>query len=219
MRRVIMRSLIACGVFMAGGALAGCGDSSTPAGQPEDSSLKARLEQPTRLSVGAGESSGAITAERWTHDGWVSGTTPLAIAHGQIEGALDGSGGLVMSQFEVDVDSIEIPESVFGKPAALKDVRVTLAAPATAAMTWMDDNDAEATLTLALDLDWQIATADTMIQLATQHLPPVAVHATLSGDGEQVVATASLDAQGTLWSWADLLKLTELKLDLSAATR
>lgn len=213
-----MRSLIACGVFMAGAALAGCADSSTPEGQPDYGSMKARLAQPTRLYIGPNDSTGAITAERYTHDGWVSGTTPLAIAHGEIDGALDRTGKLALSQFEVDVDSIAIPESVFGKPAELRDVRVKLAAPAAADLVWTDDNDAEATLTVALDLEWTIAIGDTSTMLGTQHLPPVTVTATLSGDGEHVEATASLDAQGTLWSWADLLKLTELKLDLDAAT-
>ena len=85
-------------------------------------------------------------------------------------------------------------------------------------VVWRNDNDAEATLTVALDLEWTIAIGDTSTMLGTQHLPPVTVNATLSGDGEHIEATASLDAQGTLWSWADLLKLTELKLDLNAAT-
>src|SRR5690242_4782292 len=85
-RRGIMRSLIACGVFM---ALAGCADSSMPEGQPDDGSMKARLEQPTRLYIGPNDSTGANAAERYTHDGWVSGATPLAIAHGEIDGALD----------------------------------------------------------------------------------------------------------------------------------
>jgi hypothetical protein len=204
---------------MAGAALAGCGESPAPDGQPDLGSMKARLAQPTMLVVGAGDSTGAITAERYSQGAWVSGTTPLAIAHGEIEGALDTSGMLAVSQFEVDVDSIEIPAAVFGKPAALKDVRVTLAAPAAAELAWLDDNDAQATLTVALDLDWTLAIGDASTPLSTQHLPPVAVTAMLSGDGEHVEATASLDAQGTLWSWADLLKLTELKLDLSAATR
>jgi hypothetical protein len=203
---------------MAGVVLAGCGDSVTPEGQPPFASMKARLEQPTRLYIGPDDSTGAITAERYTHDGWVSGTTPLAIAHGEIDGALDASGKLALSQFEVDVDSIAIPDSVFGKPAELRDVRVKLASPTVADLVWLDDNDAEATVTVELALEWTIAIGDASTQLGTQHLPPVTVHAMLSGDGEHIEATASLDAQGTLWSWADLLKLTELKLDLAAAT-
>lgn len=216
-----MRSLIACSVFMAGAALAGCTSSSTPEGQPAYDSMKARLSAPTRLYTGPGESSGEITAARYTHDGWVAGTTPLAIMHGEIDGALDQAGKLALSQFEADVDSIAIPDDVFGKPASLKDVRVTLASPTVADLAWTDDNDAEATMSVALDLDWRIAIGDAPMpgtQLGTQHLPPVTVHATLSGDGEHIEATAALDAQGTLWDWAGLLKLTELKLELNAAT-
>jgi hypothetical protein len=210
-----MRTILAS--FLVAGAVAGCA-SSTPEGQPEYASMKARLAEPTRLYIGPGESTGAITAERYTHDGWVSGTTPLTIAHGEIDGVVGPGGQLALSQFEVDVDSIAIPDSVFGKPAELRDVRVKLAVPAFADVVWTDDNNAEATLTLALDLEWTIAINNTSTQLGTQHLPPVVVHAQLSGDGQTVTATASLDAQGTLWNWADLLKLTELKLDLSATT-
>lgn len=189
-----------------------------PEGQPEYASMKERLAAPTRLYIGPADSTGAITAERYTRDGWVAGTTRLTIAHGEIDGVLGPGGQLALSQFEVDVDSIAIPDSVFGKPAELRDVRLKLAVPAFADVVWTDDNNAEATVTVALDLEWTIAINGTSTQLGTQHLPPIAVHAQLSGDGDHIVATASLDAQGTLWSWADLLKLTELKLDLGAAT-
>jgi hypothetical protein len=211
-----MRSLLAS-ILLAGAALAGCA-SSPPEGQPDYASMKARLADATRLYIGPGESTGAITAARYTHDGWVSGTTPLAITHGEIDGSLDASGKLALSQFEVDVDSIAIPDSVFGKPAELKDVRVKLASPTVADVVWTDDNDAAATLTVALDLDWTIAINGSSTMLGTQHLPPVNVAATLSGDGQHIEASASMDAQGTLWNWADLLKVTELQLDLSAAT-
>lgn len=213
-----MRTLLACSVILAGAALAGCADSPSPDGQPDYASVKERLGAPTRLYIGPGSSSGAITAERYTTDGWVSGTTPLSIAHGEIDGALDDRGQLALSQFEVDVDAIAIPDSVFGKPAELRDVRVTLAAPTAADVAWTDDDHADVSVSLALDLQWTIVINGAAAPLGTQHLPPVVVHGQLSGDGEHVAAALSLDAQGTLWSWADLLKLTELQLDLSAAT-
>jgi len=215
MRRV-MRSLLAS-ILVAGAALAGCA-SSTPEGQPEYASMKARLSDATRLYIAPGTSTGEITAAQYTHDGWFSGTTPLVISHGELDGVLGPGGQLALSELEVDVDSITIPDSVFGKPAALKDVRVTLATISAANLTWIDDNNADVTLTVSLDLDWTITINGGSTQLGTQHLPPVTITAHLSGDGQHIEATASLDAQGDLWNWADLLKITRLQLDLSAAT-
>lgn len=182
------------------------------------SSVKDRIAHPTRLYIGPATSTGEITAERYTHDGWVSGTTPLLIAHGELDGNLDKAGKLALSQFEVDVDPIEIPESVLGKPAQLEDVRLTLAKPAVADVVWTSDDDADVTLTLALDLDATMVVDSAASPLGTQHLPPVVITTMITGNGDHVDAQLSLDATGMLWSWADLFKLTELKLSLAAGS-
>ncbi len=213
LRRVMMRRLA---LFLLVAA-AGCA-SSAPEGAPTYSSVKDRLAHPTRLYVGPGTSTGMITAERYTHDGWVSGMTPLSITHGEVDGSLDQTGKLALSQFEVDVDPIDIPDSVFGKPAQLKDVRVTLASPSAADLAWSGDDDATATLTLALDLNWSIVINGGVYQLGAQHLPPITVDTMLTGAGDHIDAQLSLDAMGTLWNWADLFKLTELRLSLAAGT-
>ena len=214
LRRVIMRRL-ALLLFI---AATGCATGSELDGSSTYSSAKDRLAHPTRLYIGPATSNGEITAERYTHDGWVSGTTPLLIAHGEIDGNLDQTGKLALSQFEVDVDPIDIPDTVFGKPAQLKDVRVTLAAPSAADVIWSSDDDAEATATLALDLNWSIVINGGVSQLGAQHLPPVVVSTMIDGNGDHVDAQLSLDATGTLWNWADLFKLTELQLSLTAGS-
>jgi len=214
LQRVIMRRLALFAFLVA----AGCATSSAPDGAPVYSSVKDRLAHPTRLYIGAGTSTGAITAERYTHDGWVSGTTPLSIAHGEVDGSLDKTGKLEIAQLEVDVDPIAIPDSVFGKPAQLENVRVVLSQPSLADVIWSSDDDAEATLTLALDLNWSIAVNGQSSQLGTQHLPPVVMHLMVTGAGDHVDAALSLDATGTLWNWADLFKLTELELSLAAGS-
>jgi hypothetical protein len=214
MRCVIMMRSLALLVPLLGA----CASSSVPAGTPEFTSVRDRIAHPTRLYIGPGTSTGEITAARYTSDGWVSGVTPLVVASGEVDGALTRDGKLEVSQFEVGVDPIDIPESVFGKPAQLKDVVVTLAQPSLADVVWSSDDDATLTLTLALDLNWTLAVGTTTSPLGTQHLPPVTVDVALTGGGDHVDATLALDAQGNLWSWADLLKLTELKLALAAGT-
>jgi hypothetical protein len=214
MRRVIMRRL-ALFLFI---AVTGCATSSVPEGAPIYASVKDRLAHPTRLYIGPGSSTGMMTAERYTHDGWVTGDTPLSITHGEVDASLDGSGKLAVSAFEVDVDPIAIPETVFGKPAQLKDVRFTLAQPAVADVAWTSDDDAELTLSLALDLDASIDVNSDVAPLGTQHLPTVTISTMVTGAGDHVDAQLSLDAMGTLWNWADLFKLTELKLSLAAGS-
>jgi hypothetical protein len=210
-----MRSLA---LFLATGAVAACASSSTPAGGPAFASVRDRLATPTRFYIAPGTSSGEITAARYTHDGWVSGVTPLTVASGEIDGALDSDGKLAVSQFEVGVNDIAIPESVFGKPAQLTDVTVMLPHTTLADVSWQGDDDATATLTLALDLQWTFVIDGNAAPLGAQHLPPVTVDVAITGGGDHVDASLALDATGELWSWADLLKLTELELSLSAGT-
>jgi hypothetical protein len=213
-----MRSLalvLAAGIAATTAACA----SSAPAGAPEFTSVRERLAQPTRLYVAPGTSTGVITAARYTHDGWVSGMTPLSVSSGEVDGVLRKDGRLEVTQFEVGVNDIDIPESVFGKPAQLTDVTVALPQASLADVIWTSDDDATATLTLALDLQWTLVVDGNAAPLGAQHLPPVTVDVAITGAGDHVDASLALDATGELWNWADLLKLTELKLSLAAATQ
>ncbi|MDB4959557.1 MAG: hypothetical protein JWO36_7126 [Myxococcales bacterium] len=193
--------------------------SSPPSGEPTYSSVRDRLERsPTRLLIGAAGSTGSITARRYTHDGWVDGLTPLATSNGELTAHLDQAGLLELSAFDVGVDPIEIPDSVFGKPAQLRDVRVTLTSRPAAAPQWTDSDDATATIMIDLDLSWSIMVNGGTAPLGAQHLPPIAADLTLTGAGDHIDAKVSLHAMGELWSWAGLMKLSELQMSLAAAT-
>jgi hypothetical protein len=205
-----MRSLILL-------ALAAC-TSSSPLGSPRFDSVKDRLaSEPTRLFIAGDGSSGSITAARLTHDGWDAGATPLSIANGELVVTL-AADKLSVPTFDVQLDPIDIPESVFGKPAQLRDVRVILTAPATSDITWHGDDDASATITLSLDLSWSLYVDGGGAPLGTQHLPPIAIDVALSGAGDHVDTTVTLHAAGDLWSWAGILKLSDLELSLSGMT-
>jgi hypothetical protein len=200
--------------------LGACANATAPAGAPEFTSVRDRLSQPTRLYIAPGTSTGAITASRYTSDGWVDGTTPLTVANGDLTAVLDHDGKLDVSQLLIAVDSIAIPDSVLGKPAELNDVKLTLAPQHSLAnVVWQSDDDATLTLTLALDLSWRLGVGTDSASLATQHLPPVTVDVMLTGGGDHIDASLALDAQGELWSWAGLFKLTRLELALAAATQ
>lgn len=213
MQRVIMRTLLALPL------LATACTTNAPAGLETYESVRDRLSDgPTRLSIADAESSGMVTARRWTQGGWIEGDSSLVIENGELKASVDASGRLQLKSFEVGVAPIDIPEEVFKKPAQLSDVRVKLTAPTEGAATWSGDDAATAKLTLSLDLDWAIAVNGGKTPLGTQHLPPVEVELSVSGDGELVEATLGLAAAGELWDWAGLLEMTRLELHLAAQT-
>jgi hypothetical protein len=212
-----MRSAFAL-LLLATATTAAC-TSAAPTGTETYASVRDRLEhKPTRLYIGSDGSSGTITAQRWTSDGWVAGDTDVTISGGELRATVDSAGTLEVQQFQVSVEPIDIPMEVFNKPAQLKDVKVKLAAATKGETSWSSDDDATVTLTLSLDLDWSIAVNDTQTPLGTQHLPPVPVDIALTGAGDHVDASIGLHAQGELWNWAGLLELTGLELAISGET-
>lgn len=208
-----MRSALALVLF----ATACTSASST--GTDSFDSVRDRLNStPTRLYVGRDGSTGSITASRYTNAGWVEGTTPVQISNGELKASADNAGTLTLSTFEVGVDPIDIPEEVFHKPAQLSDVRIKLTKPVSGQTTWTSDDDATVTLSLALDLEWAISVNGSKTPLGTQHLPPVPVDLMLTGAGDHVDASIGLHAEGELWNWAGLLKLTAMEMSLAAET-
>lgn len=214
MRRVMMMSRLLALSLLA----SACTTASPSGGESYDSVRDRMASGPTRLFVGRAESTGMVTARRWTPGGWIEGDSSLVIESGELAASVDSNGKLSLATFDVGVAPIDIPEEVFKKPAQLSDVRVKLTAAATGAASWSNEDAATATLSLALDLEWAIAINGGKTPLAAQHLPPVDVDFTLGGDGNTVDATIGLAASGELWDWAGLLEITHLELQLSAET-
>lgn len=206
-----MRSLI--GFVLVLGA---CAESPAP-GAPAARTVRDRLARPTRLLVTAAQSGGAITASRYTHDGWQAGTTPLAIDNGELDASSTDS-SLALTTLAVTLQPIDIPDSVFGQPAQLRDVRLAMTGEPALAATWSDDDHADARAAIDLDLSWTLYVNGAAAPLGTQHLTGIPLDVVLTGSGDEVDATIAADATGELWSWAGLFKLTALQLVLSATT-
>jgi hypothetical protein len=192
--------------------------SSPPEAPAAAATVRERLTQPTRLLVAAGASTGSLTASHYTSGGWQAGTTAVTIQNGELDASAGSAGNLDVAALSLDLGPIEIPSSVFGKPATLKDVRLRLAAPPAVTTSWTDADDATASAQVALDLDWTIVVDGNGSPLGTQHLPAIPVAIALVGSGAEVDATIDVHATGELWSWADLLKITELDLKLAATS-
>ena len=207
-----MRSLIAIPL------LAACA-SNPPAGSPSYDSVRARLAaEPTRMWMAASNSAGSITASHYTSDGWQTGMVALAISNGELDAHADASGKLAITALEIDLGTIDIPPTVFGKPAQMRDVKLAMSGAPDVTTTWSDSDDATATAMVALDLSWTLAVNNGTTPLGTQSLAPMPVDVTLTGTGDQVDATIAIQKTGDLWSWADLVKLGDLTLTLDAAS-
>lgn len=216
MQRVMMmmRNLLALPLLVTA-----CTQNASPSAGENYGSVRERLaDGPTRMYMAGAESTGTVTARRWTSGGWIEGDSALAIDSGELSATVDSSGILTLRSFEVGVAPIEIPEEVFKKPAQLSDVRIKLTAPASGAATWTGDDTASAKLSMTLDLEWSITVNGGKTPLGSQHLPQIDVDLTLGGDGEYIEASLGLAASGELWNWAGLLELSHIELDLAATT-
>jgi hypothetical protein len=149
-----------------------------------------------RLLIARDSSTGSVTARRWSGDRWVEGDATLAIAGGELTVSGD-----VLETLTVDIAPIDLPDTLFGVPAQLTDVRVSLRHPATGPA-------------LDLDLQWAIAVEGGTTPLATIELPPIDADIAVSDDE----VALRIAGAGERWRWAGLLELTRLELVLDAVS-
>ena len=208
-----MKRILALALFAA------CTPHRPIADAPSFDSVRERLEaQTANLFVGSTLDAGMLGAEHLTDTGWQSGSAAVSISTGELAVTIAGSGALEVSTLDLSFDSIDIPPSVFGTPAQLDNVRLQLPTPTATPVTWSDNDDVVATLSLELSLSWSLAVNGGAIPLGAQMLPPIPFDVTIGGDGSTVTASFALHADGELWSWADLLKLTAIHVSADAAT-
>ncbi len=181
-------------------------------------SVRQRLEDQTRLLVTASASGGAITASRHVAGGeWVGGTVDLLIENGELLVSSDAANALTVDGLQVSFEPLQIPPGVFGgKDAQLTHVRIDLKNELRAPATWVDDNEVHLQANLDLALSWGLTLDGTPAPLGSPKLPLVPVEIVLSGNGDEVSAQVHAHAPGELWSWASLVKLSELQLVLDA---
>lgn len=190
-----------------------------PLSGPQYDSVRERMsDAPTSLYVHDESSTGTIGARRRGSDGWIAGTTDIAIERGYLRAAIDDGGQLAIDQLTIDLAPISL-DGVFSKPAHLEGVQLRLAGPARSDAAWASSDDAAASLLMTFDFDWSIVIGDAdPYPLATQQLPPQRVDVVLTGDGDHVEAAVNVAASGELWNWADLIEITDLTLALTAET-
>jgi hypothetical protein len=184
----------------------------------EPVSMRDRLAAETHLFVTSGDGAGAITAQLRTADGWEDGVVDLQLAGGELVGRAAPGGAIALTSVQLELQTIAIPATLTGHEAALSRPRLELTAPATAAATWTGDDRAELEVELALQLSWALTVDGVGVQVGAPRLPPLPAKLQLTGDGARVTADLRIHAAGELWSWANLVKLSDLELVLGADT-
>lgn len=199
---------------------AACNPEVRDTAEPPPASMREQLiAGDTRLLLSAADSAGTITAQRKLAGGaWEAGVVDLKVDNGELVASADARGTVTIERFAVGLAPIVIPPEVFGREAALSNVRAELAAPAEVTTTWVDDDQARVTATLDLAFSWALTVDGSTAQLGSPDLPPVTLDVELAGDGSFVHADVRAVAFGELWSWAGLVKLEDLNLVIVAAT-
>ncbi len=194
-------------------------DLSAPPEVSAPATVRERLEDQTRLLVTASASGGAITAERHLAGGeWMGGTVDLQIQNGELLVSSEAPNGLTLDGLQVSFLPLQIPAGVFGgKDAKLTHVRIDLKNQLRAPATWTSDDEVHLQADLDLALAWELTLDGSPAPLGSPKLPRVPVDLVLTGNGEQVSAEIHAHAPGELWSWANLVKLSELQLVLDAS--
>ncbi|CAN5921918.1 hypothetical protein BH11MYX3_BH11MYX3_19470 [soil metagenome] len=181
-------------------------------------SVRERLEDLTHLQVDATESGGAITAERHVAGGeWMGGLVDLQVENGELLVSSDAPGALTVDGMQITFKPLQIPPGVFGgKDAQLTHVRIDLKNELRAPARWVGDDEVHLAANLEINLSWELTLDGSPAPLGSPKLPLVPVEIVLTGNGEHVSAELRANAPGELWSWAGLVKLSELQLILGA---
>jgi hypothetical protein len=197
--------------------LSACSTELADPPSPPPATVRERLEAPTRLQVAAAESGGAITAERKVGMGWEIGLVDLGIENGELIVSSDARDALTVEGLQIVFKPLDIPQGVFGGThAQLINVRIDLMNEHRAAAVWTSDDEVHLTAMLDITLHWTLSLDGSPAPLGSPALPPVPVEIVLTGDGEHISAEVRAHAPGELWSWAGLIKLSELTLVLGA---
>ena len=196
----------------------GCNTDLTESPEPAPASVRERLEDRTRLLVDGPLSAGAITAQRnVAGEGWTGGLVDLHIRNGEVLVSSDASDALTLDGLQVSFDDLQIPPHIFGgRDAKLVNVRVDLKNELRAPAKWISDDEVRLEANLDISLTWELLLDGSAAPLGSPKLPLVPAELVLTGTGEHVNAELRVSAQGELWTWANLVKLSELTLVLDA---
>lgn len=210
-----MRSLLFLSLVTS--SLVACTNTPSGPADTDTTSVRDRLtKKDARLWIAPTELAGAITAEKRADGAWSGSTVDLGIENGELILSADQN-DITVEGFQLSFAPMQLPQGLFGgQTAELTDVRFDLKSASRAPAQWADNNAASFTASFDLEIHWTLALDGAPAPLGSPRLPPVPVDITVGGDGDHIEATLGLHADGELWNWAGLVKLSELQLSVDA---
>ena len=142
----------------------------------------------------------------------------LSTDRGELVVLAEPSGALLVQRLELALAPITIPSTVIGRGATLTDVRLALAAPMRVPATWTDGREGHASARLPLELSWSLVFEGNATPLGVVALRPLPVTMGLAAADGEIASELAIEAPGTLWSWAGLVRLGDLTLAVDASS-
>ena len=182
-------------------------------------SLRERLGAvaPVRLGVVARERAGTIGAARRAHGAWDGGPVQLGLESGSIVLHANREGALELRELALELSPITIPEDLVGQPAEFTQVKVALHEPTLVPTTWTGGDAVQGAVALELDMAWSLAFAGTELPIGAPDLPAVPATLVVTRTSAGVHAVLALREPGEIWSWAGLVQLADLTLEVTAS--
>lgn len=207
--------LLACSLPLAACAVEG---PATPDAAQEQS-LLSDLQSGVALHMDPANSSLSLEA-RWNRGSeWTEGAADLSLTAGTLLMSADAEGALQIDSLSLSLADVIIENELFSSSIHLTDVSVEQEGPREChASDWSpDDQSCSALLTTRLTLDWSLRIDDEMVvPLGAQTLDDLTIEVQVDAAETGVEASLYVSDGGSLWTWANVIELNGLELEIVA---
>lgn len=157
---------------------------------------------------------------RW--DGWkpAEGSTELTLRGGDIALSANEDGIVTVESIRFDIGDIVISSDLLDSDLHLTNVSAQQPESRRCEVSdWSEDRETcNASLQLNLVFDWTLVTSDGhVLPLGTQELSDIPMEISLSTGRYGISATLHAESMGTVWSFANLVELYDLRFDIGAS--
>ena len=185
-------------------------------GDDRPSNMHDHLTSARTFEVAAAESTATLHAELQRGDKVEAADVSLTVAGGRFTvHAVDDH--LRIDGLTLGFDDVALPVSLFPGELVLTDLHVHLAAPLVVPARWSHDGELGIGLGPGtLRLDWSLAVDGAIYPLSSQAMADLDFTVVAADVAERATFGLGLTADGVMWTWADLVALGDLDLDIIA---
>ncbi|MBE7449974.1 MAG: hypothetical protein HS111_14070 [Kofleriaceae bacterium] len=182
----------------------------------EVTTTRSVLAHDTTFLVAGVESSATLHAELRRAGRVQEADVAVAVTSGDLAAHVDGA-ALVVDGLTVTFGDIALPLEIFPSDLTLTGIGVHLAAPLVLPAYWTDDDEAATSSGPGrLRLDWSLRIDGQVYPLGEQELGDLGFELAVHRDGPRLRFDLAVLAHGVMWSWADIIALGDLELEVTA---